>query len=110
MTKVRVRLTDEEVARIWPPKHRVTLPPEFDLEAYMRGMEEKRARFRLPNIPNHDECKYIFGEVGDHDARYCGKKTKDGTSWCEEHHAACTRKIIHDGKRFLSYRRSRRPL
>jgi len=103
--KHRVRLTEEDIARLWPPKHRERLPPDFNLEAYKERKAKKLAKFRLGNIPNFDECKYIYGELRDPKARYCGDPVLPGKSWCEKHHKLCTRVLASPEKVYRSKRR-----
>jgi hypothetical protein len=86
-----------------PPKERVRLPSDFDFDAYFAARE----RLRLPNIPDSNECKYIYGEITDEDAHYCGRKTVKGYSWCKRHKKLCTRVIVDDGEQV--YRRRGRP-
>jgi hypothetical protein len=90
--KLRIHLTIEEtheLANRMPA--RVRLSAEFVLDVYLVEMQTQRDKYRLPNIPDAKECKYIFGEVFSGEAYYCGKPTLEGASWCKKHHDLCTR-------------------
>jgi hypothetical protein len=91
--KLRVRLTPEEAAELVrrPPRQR--LSADFNIIEHHAFMQAQRDRYRLPNIPEVRECKYIFGEVYSGEAYYCGKPTVEGASWCKRHKKVCTRKL-----------------
>lgn len=39
-----------------------------------------------------NSCRFLFGSIGKPDFGYCGRETKDGSSYCSTHHEKCYRK------------------
>lgn len=87
----RVRLGPDYWAR---RTKRAVLPPEFDWDIYFQKVRDWIKHVRLPNIVNHNECKYIIGNLHAPHTRYCGRPVMAGKSWCEKHHKLCTRVLV----------------
>lgn len=75
--RVIVRKQAEERAKITPPRALREMPIE---------LPEITARRTLIDL-RHGECRWCDGDPLTADHSFCGQPAKDGSSWCEAHHA-----------------------
>lgn len=73
-------------APIKPRRERERLPSDFDIDGTVAEINKNYRRYKVPDIPPYDACKFITGDVHAGTAYYCGRATKEGSPWCPHHH------------------------
>lgn len=75
--------------KIIPPKKkhkfRVRLPKEFHNDKFFEDFMNREKTYSVLDIPNHNECKFITGDVKYGTGVWCRKITVPGKNWCEKH-------------------------